>query len=664
MWVSPLDDRIVVENAELRYVSGKGHDTQLIVRGPKLVKQGGRWTGRDVTVTTCTAADPHFALDAGEVEIIERDREFEVIVRGQSLQIGGTNVLPLPDAHIFTGSQSEFPIKSVGAGYSGKEGAKGQVVLGKTWNGLGGSLHNWLTGRPESEFRGDWELGVGWIQERGVPLEGAVSYGAKGLYEGRTEGFWLDDHGTDLREIQANFDGSPIDNASRGLVRSQNRVHFGEDTHLDLVAFHAADPAVYSEFFGGDYRTTEVPETSAYLHAADGNRLLTVGTRFNLDSFSYRDDRALAEKFTEELPVVTFHWLAQPIAETPWGTPIVVDMATEVGQRRSDYDDLATTRVSDRTLRVDQLVELSAPFQLGPLNIRPFGAAQGTYYDNTIDGNSEGRIAFDAGVQLGTRLSRTWSWQDEDGPHAIRHVIAPRVSYLNRFRVSDDPSDFFQFDATDALHEEELVRVELRNLVQTMAKGETDKKETDKKEPRDFVFLDLAQDVWPDKNRDNAGETLGLFYYDLLLRPQFHWLPLQTFALAVYGDHDWQKGLRTFDAEVQVGRIAGITWTGDYRTDSVVNGAVGLTASTHLMDRWDIYAGSQRDLELDQWLNYSFGLRRNDHDWSILLSASYNPYSQETTFQFQFVPRFGGMNRSIRDRFAGGDVQGNFATSY
>jgi hypothetical protein len=435
-------------------------------------------------------------------------------------------------------------------------------------------------------------------------------------------------------------------------------VHFGTAAHLDLVAFHAADPAVYSEFFGGDYRTAEVPETSAYFHAADGNRLLTVGTRFNLDEFSYRDDRALAERFVEELPVLTFHWLAQPLAETPWGTPIVVDMVTEIGQRRSDYDDLATTRVSDRTLRADQTVELSAPFHLGPLYFRPFGAARGTFYDNALDGESEGRVAFDAGVQLGTRLSRTWSWQEEDGPHGVRHVVAPRVSYLNRFRVDDDPSEFFTFDASDALREQQLVRVELRNLVQTMVPGESGKKE-----PRDFVFLDLAQDLFPDEDRDNAGETLGLFYYDLLLRPRFSWLSLQTFALAVYGDHDWQDGLRTFDAEVQAGRIAGITWTGDYRTDSLVDGAVGLTASTRLMDRWDIYAGSQRDLDLDEWLSYSFGLRRNDHDWSILLSANYNPYSDETTFQLSFMPRFGGMGPR-RDRFAGADVQGNFATAY
>ena len=114
---------------------------------------------------------------------------------------------------------------------------------------------------------------------------------------------------------------------------------------------------------------------------------------------------------------------------------------------------------------------------------------------------------------------------------------------------------------------------------------------------------------------------------------------------------------------MQVGRIAGITWTADYRTDSLVDGAVGLTASTRLMDRWDVYAGSQRDLDIDQWLDYSFGLRRNDHDWSILLSASYDPYSDETTFRLEFQPRLGGMNSGRRDRFGGADMQGNFATA-
>lgn len=663
MWVSPQDDRIVVENAEIRYLTpGKDARNLLVVRGPRLVKQGGRWTGRDVTITTCTAAEPHFALAVGETEIIERDGEFEVIVRGQRLQIAGTGVLPLPDARIFTGSQSEFPIKRASASYSEKEGVQAEVVLGLPYNRTGGRVHEWLTGRPAHEFRGDWELGVGWIEQRGVPLEAGLTYGAEGLYEGRVRGFFLDDRGDDLREITQNFDGSPIADERRGLVTTENRVHFGPSTHVDLVGFHASDPGVYPEFFRGQYRIDEVPETSVYLHHGEGNRLLTAGGRWNLDDFSYRDNRALAPRFVEELPVVTYQWLAQPLGETPWGTPLVVDLQTELGQRRSDFDDLAGMRVGDRSFRADQILELSAPFHLGAISVRPYAQGRGTWYDTAVDGDSEGRIAVEGGVQVGTRLSRTWSWFDEEGAQSLRHVIAPKVTYQNRLHVDDDQSEFFDFDATDRLGEQELVRVELRNLFQR-SRPKDDKEDT---APRDFLMIDLAQDLWPDRNRDNGGETLGLFYYDVVVRPIVQWLPVETLALGVYGDHDWRDGMRTFDAEVQVGPIGGITWTADYREDRLTEGAVGLSAHSHLLDRWDVYAGSQRDLQTDEWLSYTFGLVRNDHDWSISMSAVYNPFSDETTFNLEFLPRIGGLNRGRQDRFGGEALRtsSNFATSY
>ncbi len=655
LWISPLDNRIVVENAELRYTTGA--DT-LVVRGPRLVKQGSRWTGRDVTMTSCTAAEPHAAVAIDEVEIIERDGEFEVLTRGKRLQIGGLNLVPLPNARVFTGSQSEFPIRRVSTGYSAKEGVQGEVVFGVPWNSTGGGLHHWLTGRPAHEFRGDAELGVGWIEQRGTPLNGVLEYKAPGLYEGRTEAFWLDDRGNDLREIASNLDGSDIAPGQRGLVRTENRLRFGANTHLDLVAFHGSDPAVWSEFFRGPYRGEEVPETSSYLHHADGNRLLTVGSRFNLSEFSYRDDRALANRFVEELPVITYQWLAQPLGTTPWNTPIVVDLTTEIGQRRSDYDDLAGLRVADRTLRADQNIEVSAPFHLGAWNLRPFVGGHGTFYDHAIDGDSEGRVALSTGVDMGTRLSRTWSWLEDGETKGVRHVLAPRVSFRNRFHVDDSQAEFVVFDELDTLAEEQLVRFELRNLLQSMEPTELGP------QPRDFVFLDLAQDLFPDKGRDNGGDALGLFRYDLLLRPRVRWLPFETFSYALYGDHDWEDGLRTFDTELQFGPLAGLTWTVDYRTDAVVDGAVGVTANARLLDRWDLYVGSQRDLDRDEWLAYSFGLRRNDHDWSIELSASYNPFSDETTFRLEFLPRFGSFSGARGSRFGGYAGNDQFATSY
>ena len=678
MWISPIDDRIVVENAELRYITGTGPTQQtLVVRGPRLVKQGGRWVGTDLLLTTCTADKPHAALAVREAEIIERPGEFEVISRGQTLQVGGTNILPLPDARIFTGSQSEFPIKSMTGGYSNLLGTQVGVLLGLPWNTTGGALHNWVTGRPADEFRGEWEFGFGWIEARGYPLEGALTYGVPGLYEGRTEAYYLDDEGMNLREINSRIDGSFIDTSRRTVLRSQNRLYLGGDyqaqnTHLDLVAFHASDAAAYSEFYQNAYRIEEVPETSVYLHHARDNHLLTIGTRFNLVDFSYRSDRYLDTRFVEELPVMTYQWLAQPIAETPWQTPIVVDVETQIGQRRSNFDDRAGTRISDRTLRADQHIEFSNPFHIGGFNFRPYFSGRGTFYDETPAGTSEERIALEGGFQIGTRLSKTWHSVDEDGkPDSFRHVIAPRLTYRNRFHVDDQPGSFFQYDnvsprrlaqlgydSIDLLSERELVRFEVRNLFQHMVET------PDGRQPRDFISVDLAQDLLPNSNRDNGGEELGLFFYDVLLRPTGDWLPFDNFALGVYGDIDWEQGMQTFDTEVQFGKVLGLNWLLDYREDATVDGALSVGCNTTLFDRWQLSGMAQRDLEQDEWLAYVFGLRRNDHDWSIALTAVYNPFADETTLRIEFEPRFGRVSQRRVNRIGGADFGNTSSYDY
>jgi hypothetical protein len=651
-------DRRVVEDCELRYTARtpQGQTQQIVVRGPRLEKQGARWVGRDLSVTSCDAGTPHAAVASGELELIERDGQFEIRSRGNALQIQGTSVLPLPDAHFFSGEQTAIPVHGGGGGYSSSEGGRAHVDIGMPMNDVGGSIHEWLTGRPAHEFRGDWNVGLGWIDRRGEPFDGALHYRVPGLYEGSVDGFYMWDQGPNIREITNDLDGSLIDDNRRTLVRTQNRVLLGDETHLDLVAFHAGDPAVYSEFYRGDYHDKELPETSVYLHHASDNVLVTLGGRFQTDSFAYRDNRALAPFFVEELPVATLHWLAQPIATTPWDTPIVLDASTEVGQRRRAISDHAPAGIeSDRTLRIDQLAELSAPLLLGPIELRPYGSARYTYYDAAADGDPADRAAFEAGVRAGTRLSRTWHWTDDAGnDQGLRHVIAPLVTFADRFHVSGDPAQFRQFDDQDALTEQNLVRFELRNLLQRM-EG-TGKSAA----PHDIVLADVAQDVWPDADRDNKGEELGLFYYDLLVRSEPTWWSLQTLSFGVYGDHDWQNGLRTFDSEVQFGKVLGIDWSLDYRRDAVVDAAAGIGAHAALLGHWDVQGSISYDFERDEVQHYYAGLRRDDHDWSLLVGISFDPFEDVVSFRFQFEPHlFGKPARREREWF--GPMPGAYA---
>ena len=215
------------------------------------------------TLTTCTAATPHAAL------------------RRRTRSLNATASLrwwPRPDdpgrrhrpcprpRRACSGSQSEFPVKSASGGYSNALGAQLGVVFGTPWNQTGGALRNWLTGRPAAEFRGGG-AGVGWIQERGTPLEPRITYGAPGLVD---RGFYIDDAGRNVREIRTNLDGSAIDDTRKSVVRTANRIHLGA-LDLGMQAFHASDAAVYSEFFI-DQPIDELPETSAYLPADDNHR--------------------------------------------------------------------------------------------------------------------------------------------------------------------------------------------------------------------------------------------------------------------------------------------------------------------------------------------------------------------------------------------------------
>jgi hypothetical protein len=261
------------------------------------------------------------------------------------------------------------------------------------------------------------------------------------------------------------------------------------------------------------------------------------------------------------------------------------------------------------------------------------------------------------------------------------------LTYRNRYHVDDQPGSLFQYDdfqfqtsgpssqsplrqsrlgydSIDRLSERELVRLEVRNLFQKMETRGSKDDEDAPSQPRDFVYLDLAQDFLPNSSRDNRGEELGLFYYDLLLRPDVKWLPFEKFAFAVYGDIDWARGMQTLDTELQFGKVLGIDWTVDYREDRTVEGAIGLAGRAKIYDRWVVFASAQRDLEQDEWLTYVGGLRRNDHDWSIALIAAYNPFVDDTTLRIEFTPRFGGQKSRRNDRFDGSVSDTRYSFDY
>jgi len=646
LYVSAIDDRMVMRDVELRLPSRDPETGALrlvTLRGERLVRQGTRITGRDVSVTTSIAAEPHYEFVAGEVELIERGDEFEVRGTGNRLRVHGVDVTALPGVDFFTSQEPPFPLQGVSGGYASKEGAQAKVVLGGTWNQLGGSMHRWLTGDDPAEFRGRWRTAIGFNQERGLPLEGSVDYRGGALYRGSTRAFYLDDQGRDRGPVQLDLDGNFVSEGQRELLRSENRIVLGPATTLDLELFQVGDPAVYPEFFQGEWMESELPESRVHLRHAVDNWIGTLSGRFDINGVAYDDDRTLAPRFLEERPLATFDLFAQPLFDVADGVPLLLTTSTGVGQLRFDYDRLAPMPGSEEALRLDQEAELAAPFAIGVVTVRPFVFGRATYYDDSPSGDDVTRWSAGGGIRAGTRLERTWRSFDAGGDGAVRHVVNPEIAFLHRSRVTKDPADVFQFDAVDALDEDVTVRVGVLNRLQTRRTPTgTVPPDAGRGNVAEPIWLDLAQNFKPIRQRDNGGEVLGLTEYELIVRPGVDW-PLPNLHLFVEGEYDTRRhDNRTFNAGTRFGKVLGLDWSVEYREDQVREGVLIGGVSSTLWTRWDLAASTAYDLDREDTLSYFASLARRDLDWTIRLGLVYDNLRGETSFFVRFEPTLGG----------------------
>ena len=601
----------------------------------------------------CAAGEPHYEVFSGEVEIIERENEFEIRSKDNVVVFSGTKVLPVPNVTYFTSDQNPFLLKGLSGGYSDREGAEAAIVLGSTYNDLGGAVHHFLTGRPAEEFRGDWQLGLGYVSKRGFPIDADIDYRGGDLYFGRTFGFYLNDQGQNIGDIRNELDGTLITNKDRTLLSTENRIQIDDATRLDIQAFDARDAAVYSEFFRDQYYKDERPETDLYLRHSRHNYIGTAEGRWNLASFSYADGRELEATFTEKLPLVTFNLFSQPLVEFPDGTPLLLTTETGVGQFRSKFDSTVVNPVPQETTRLDQEVDLSAPFQLGPFSLRPFIGARYTYYEETIAGGSQDRWAFTGGAELATRIARTWKWTEGESSYGIQHELVPKITYSQTWGNNLDPSDYFQFDPIDAIQPFTVIRVGLlQRLLDSFSTEGTH-------EINDFVWLDLGQNFRP-VSSENNGSHLGLFDFEFIFWPERFWLPLVDWKFLVEGQYDWDTSeFRTFNTYTQF-PVLGINWFGEYRTDQTEDGKgqVGYGAQTKIRGRWSLLGRSLYDLMAKQNISYDVRLTRDDHDWRFTIGVRFDNVTDAVSLTVNFEPKIGGLFRPGFRRYTSAPVYG------
>ena len=328
-----------------------------------------------------------------------------------------------------------------------------------------------------------------------------------------------------------------------GIPENRQRVYFGYQatpaTNLNLKALvnYQTDPLVAHDFFEGDYRNNPQPNSFTEVNRYWNNWSLDAETTPQVNNFFNQ---------VERLPDVKLTGHRQQIFDTPF----YYQSESSAGYYRMFFADTnGPAPLNYSAYRADTFHQLLLPYTFfGWLNVTPQAGGRFTYYSTeTGPGGTNGeayRKIFNTSIETSFKVSQLWagatnSLLDVDG---LRHIIEPSATYAYVPAPSALPSQLPQFDSAlpslellpvqfpdynnlDSIDSENVVRIGLRNTLQTKRDGQLD----------NLLNWNLMTD-WrinphqPSSNLDepfSAQESFSDLYSDLAFKPR-SWIVIQS----------------------------------------------------------------------------------------------------------------------------------------
>jgi hypothetical protein len=200
--------------------------------------------------------------------------------------------------------------------------------------------------------------------------------------------------------------------------------------------------------------------------------------------------------------------------------------------------------------RADTFHQFTLPQNFfGWLNVAPRVGGRGTFYSD-VEGtqthtNEQGRGIFNTGVDVTFKASRVYRDVDDDfwDLHELRHIIEPEFDYayipfasahvpqfdyqLPSLRLL--PIDFPDYNSIDSIHNENVLRLALRNKFQTKRRGEI----------QDFVNWAVYTD-W--NLNPGTNHSFVDLYNDLSFRPR-SWITFNAATRYDLADARWRESI-------------------------------------------------------------------------------------------------------------------------
>jgi LPS-assembly protein len=427
---------------------------------------------RNGSFSTSDSSKPDYQLRAKRIRIYPNDR---IIFSNVSLYVGRIPVFWWP--YLYQSLNNEFSL-NFSPGYKGDYGA---YLL----TAVSFPVTKDLEGTAHLDLRTDRGAAFG--------LDLSYTLGTNNETFGRVKTYFLDD--LDPNKNETSLARQPI-SAGRYRLSYQSRTYITPDLVAVIDVNKLSDQYIIQDFFPYEFQINPQPDNFVQLEQKGEAYTLTGIVRFQGNQFF---------ETTERLPDVNWE-----IARTPlFNSPIFYEATTSAGFLRRAFEG-GSLNPDYESFRLDTFHQFLYPktyFEW--LSLVPRVGFRATYYEHSgefieadpatgidhgevIDRGGRTRFVFNAGAEASFKLSRPYEgvqirWLGLDG---LRHIIQPYTNFsyvsdptvkpqeilpFDRFIPSTQipPIDFPQFNSVDSIDHWTILRLGVRNRLQTRRDNST-----------------------------------------------------------------------------------------------------------------------------------------------------------------------------------------------
>lgn len=683
------NQRGLLMNTELRTYLPE-YDTTLRVRADTIRQLSNTsFQAQNAWVSTSQMGRPGYRLQAGMITIDERTSFWGGKVdpaTGQpttSQYITSTaNTLFLEEVPVFylprlssPIEETPFPLESIAVGYSGMFGAE----LATVWSVdklFGFDL-------PDGT---DWDLLLDGYSQRGpaIGTRGhydlyAQIFGLPSHVTGEGLAYYINDSGTDRLGLGRNNLDFPSEHRGRLLNRSRLEFPYGVTLSSELAYLFNDDRNFLEQYYESEWDRGKDQEN--LLNLAIQNDNVTAGIMFQTRLNDVFDQ-------TEWLPRLDLNVLGEPLL----GNLVTWSNHSWVGYGRirpaqAPADPTDTFTPLPYFPEAEGLVagtrhELSLPFQLGPVKVAPYALGEAAYWQQDMTADELGRLYGSAGVRASVEFWRAMPEIQSSilGLNGLAHKVVFDADY-SYSRSSASLAEIPQYNAFDEDAQERFrerflnlefggvlpaqfdprfyaVRTgagqsvtaayqELVDNQQVLRLGMRHRWQTkdgpvERQRIIDWMSLDLETSVFPNADRDNFGETLGL------LTGRYKWqVGERTQFLANAVVDPFHDGQRVWNAGVLTQRgPRGSLYLGyrEVNAGPVESRLLTASFSYRMSEKWISTIGASYDVAEGRDRGQSLTITRIGEYLLFHVGTGYDRSRDNLSINFMVEPRLGGQS--------------------